>query len=106
MTQYPEVHCPSCGSADTIRLRLLDVDDEAEHDRIDAEPIEAGRWRCLRCEYTFAPYPCPECGSYKIEGANGVSGASFERSLLTVTCWNCKAEFPAHSSVLAQGSGD
>ncbi|MEU4580410.1 hypothetical protein [Nonomuraea sp. NPDC023979] len=88
-----------------MRVRLLGVTDEAEHDRLDAQPVEADQWRCLRCDSTFAPHPCPECGSYKIEGANGVSGQPFEQSKLAVTCWDCRAEFPAHSTVVAKGYG-
>jgi hypothetical protein len=100
MAKYPEVHCLNCGSADTLRQRLLGVDEDEEHERAESTPVEADRWRCLRCDYSFTPHPCPECGSYRIEGANGISGQPFEKPLLIVKCWDCRTEFPAHSSVI------
>ena len=67
-----DVQCPSCGSADTIRERLRGVDNYEEHARADAEPVKTEKWSCLRCDLSFMPYPCPECGSYEIDGAQGV----------------------------------
>ncbi len=94
-----EVHCPSCGSADTLRKRLLDIDDYAVHERAEADDVSAEAWACLRCDHMFMPYPCPECGSYRINGARGVSGAPFLTPQVIVSCSDCKAEFPAHPSV-------
>lgn len=95
-----EVHCPSCGSADTIRERLRSVDDDEEHARADAEPVETEKWSCLRCDHSFMPYSCPECGSFEIDGARGVSAAPYLKPRLVVACRRCQAEFPAHTSVV------
>jgi hypothetical protein len=36
-----EVHCPSCGSADTIRQRPRGVDDDEEHAQANVELVES-----------------------------------------------------------------
>jgi uncharacterized Zn finger protein len=100
MVGRPQVHCPSCGSADTLRERLRGVDDYDEHERADTAPVEADRWCCLRCDFSFTPYPCPACGSYEIDGAKGVSGAPFKQTAVVVRCRHCGEMFPAHSSVV------
>jgi len=93
------VHCPSCGTADTIRVRLRGVTDNDEYERIERQPVQDEEWICERCDHCFWPYPCPECGSYRIEGARGVSGQPFEAPLVVVRCSDCGAEFPPHPSV-------
>ncbi len=98
-----EVLCLSCGSADVVPKQLAGDDDLTwdQEDAIEAQPVEAGPWRCLRCDYEFTPMPCPYCGSYRIEGARGVSGMEFKQPLLVVQCMDCREEFPPHPSVIA-----
>lgn len=98
----PEVHCPSCGSADTMRARLRGINDDAIHDQADAAAVEADEWACLRCDHVFQPHACPKCGSYRIEGALGISGQPFERPNVTVTCWDCKEVFAAHTDLVGE----
>ncbi|MGC4885593.1 hypothetical protein [Micromonospora sp. DT227] len=94
-----EVHCPSCGSADTMRTRLLGVEDEETHEQAAAVPVQDDTWSCLRCDHSFTPFPCPACGSYEIDGARGVSGADYLRPLAVVSCRRCQEVFAPHTSV-------
>lgn len=80
-----DVICPACGSADVVRMRATDADQR----------------KCLRCDHVFTPRPCPNCGSFDLTGALGVSGMHFERPSVVVTCLTCKEEFPPHPSVTA-----
>jgi hypothetical protein len=95
-----EVHCPSCGSADTVRLRLRESDDEAAHAEAEKMDVAAEQWSCYRCDHSFSPRECPYCGSFRVTGARGVSGAPFVDIQAIVSCSDCKEEFVAHPSVL------
>ncbi|MGW3624790.1 hypothetical protein [Streptomyces sp. NPDC000880] len=75
-----EMHCPRCGSADTV---VKPGDDSVKHGR------------CLRCEKDVQATPCPVCGSYRIDGSYGVSGIRFTTLPDTVTCMDCRSEIPA-----------
>ncbi|WP_380286508.1 hypothetical protein [Kitasatospora purpeofusca] len=50
---------------------------------------------CFRCDSTFAPYYCPRCGSGRVDGSAGMSGARFRTPRTTVRCWDCEATIPA-----------
>lgn len=93
-----DVLCLSCGSADTLRARLRGVDSVEAIDAAASNPIEEEEWLCLRCTRVFVPCPCPECGSYQVEGARGVSGQDFVERLVVVRCYNCRATFVRHPS--------
>jgi DNA-directed RNA polymerase subunit RPC12/RpoP len=58
-----EVLCLRCGSADTQVPPSSD-------------PLKRGF--CLRCDKPFQAVPCPHCGSYRVEGSFGVSGARYQ----------------------------
>ncbi|MFG2631296.1 hypothetical protein [Streptomyces sp. NPDC048473] len=75
-----EVHCPRCGSADTV---VKPSDDGVKHGR------------CLRCEKDFQATPCPVCGSYRVDGSYGISGIRFTTLPQTVYCKDCRSEIPA-----------
>lgn len=74
------VHCPRCGSADTIPR-------EKEGD--------AWLGDCLRCDKPFHATPCPHCGSYKVDGSYGISGSRYATHPATVDCWGCGTKIPA-----------
>jgi hypothetical protein len=96
-----DVTCRACGSADVVRKRIAGNDSLTfeQEKAIEAEPIEADVWVCLRCDHEFTPYPRPACGSFDLTGALGVSGVRFEQPSVVVTCLSCREEFPPHPSV-------
>ena len=96
-----DVKCPACGSADVLRERIAESDSLTyeQVEAIEAEPFDAGLWKCLRCDHAFTPFPCPKCGSHDLTGALGVSGSRFEQPSVVVTCLSCHEEFPPHPTV-------
>jgi predicted RNA-binding Zn-ribbon protein involved in translation (DUF1610 family) len=98
-----DVMCPACGSADVLRKPIGDDDTltDDEVNAIEARPVDADTWVCLKCDHVFDPYPCPACGSFDLTGALGVSGARYEQPSAVVTCLTCKEEFPPHPSLTA-----
>ncbi|WP_237498373.1 MULTISPECIES: hypothetical protein [unclassified Streptomyces] len=85
-----EVYCSRCGSADTEVKDCLCT-------------VKHGR--CLRCDKGFQAAPCPNCGSYRVEGSDGVSGSRFAVLPATVSCMNCHSAIPARDPGL-EGTGE
>lgn len=77
------VHCPECGTNDTL---IVGADYARDPDEV-LDDVSRPR-ACERCDHEFTPAACPSCGSYRREGRTGVSGAPHD-PLAVTRCGNC-----------------